>query len=284
MDGIEFQQLVKTFQNVETLPQLPETSIRLIQACEDDNATLQTAEHIVASDPGLAATIIRAASTARFLTAGGPATSVSSAVMRLGLRVLKALAMTYTFRSLMNRRHSSEHYDPKAFAQHSVFVAIATQFMYDRQFGHSGHDLEEVFAFGLLHDLGICLLANVAPEIYDEIWQRADNMKIGFDKSFEIKFQEPLTTLAWAAAAAWNLPDIFTEFLHSLTGKADPNDLEPVAEIVRQASDLSAQLGYGIEPWVETKCESDLNEAELKALKQAVDDYCAQAFGTANAA
>jgi len=278
MDGIEFQNLVKTFQTIEALPQLPESSIRLVQTCESDGATLLDAEKIVASDPGLATTVIRAASTARFFGMGGPTTSVSSAVMRLGLRALKALAMTYTFRALLDRRNGSEHYDPHPFSRHSVFVGIATQYVYDQECGHLGHDLEEVFAFGLLHDLGACLLANVAPEIFDELWVQAKNAKIPFAQRFQTKFKEPLVTVAWAASTAWDLPELFTEFLHSLTGRAEASDLDQVCDIVTNVSLLSETLGYGFEPWMESKNTLSLEESEIAAIKKAVDDYCAQVF------
>lgn len=278
MDGLEFQQLVKTFQTLEALPQLPESSIRLVQTCEAEGATLQDAEKIVASDPGLATTVIRAASTARFFGMGGPTTSVSSAVMRLGLRALKALAMTYTFRALLDRRNGSDHYDPHPFSRHSVFVGIGTQYIYDRECGHLGHDLEEVFAFGLLHDLGACLLANVAPEIFDELWVQAQNAKMSFEERFLQKFKEPLVTVAWAASTAWDLPELFTEFLHSLTGRAEPSDLDQVCDLVSKVSQLSEGLGYGFEPWRQSANPLSLDEAETNALKKAVDDYCAQVF------
>lgn len=278
MDGLEFKQLVKTFQSLEALPQLPESSIRLVQTCESEGATLQDAEKIVASDPGLATTVIRAASTARFFGMGGPTTSVSSAVMRLGLRALKALAMTYTFRALLDRRHGSEHYDPRPFSKHSVFVGIGAQYLYDRECGHLGHDLEEVFAFGLLHDLGACLLANVAPELFDELWIQAQNGKISLEERFYMKFKEPMVTIAWAAATAWDLPELFTEYLHAMTKRAEPSDLQQVCQLIETVSLLSETQSYGFEAWLPGENRTDLDEKELPALKRAVDDYCAQVF------
>lgn len=284
MDGIEFEQLVKTFQNVETLPQLPESSIRLVQVCEDPDATLQDAERVITSDPGLAATVIRAASAARFFGIGGPATSVAAATMRLGIRALKALAMTYTFRILLDQRNKSEYYDAHEFARHSVFVAIATQYIYGRDHSHCHQDPEEVFAFGLFHDLGSCLLAYVAPEIYDRLWLKASADKSSFEEAFFMTFHEPLATVGWAAAAAWNLPEIFVEFLHAMTRRGEPTDLEAVCETIHLASDLSACHEYGMEPWVEGVNTTDLAPVELEELVKAVDDYCAQAFGIPRAA
>lgn len=284
MEGIEFHQLVRTFQSIEALPQLPDSAIRLVQVCENEEATIHDAEVIVASDPGLTAMVIRAASTARYASSGGPPTTVQAAVMRLGLRALKALAMTYAFRTLMSHRYESDCYDPKALARHSVFTAIATQYLFDREYGNRGHDLEEVFTFGLLHDLGTCLFAAVAPGLFDECWRRAERTKSTFDDAFESIYDEPLATLGWAGASAWNLPEIFVEFLHARTHTAEPTDLQRVDDVVRLAEDLAPSFGYSFEPWFEANPIVGLEEAEQKALKEAADEYCAQAFGATHRA
>lgn len=279
MEGIEFHQLVKTFQSVEALPQLPDSAIRLVQVCEEEEATLHEAEVVVASDPGLTAMVIRAASTVRYASTGGPATNVSAAVMRLGLRALKALAMSYAFRTLMSHRHESDCYDAKLLARHSVFTAIATQYLFDREYGGRGQDLEEVFTFGLLHDLGACLFATVAPDLFDQCWRRAERTRESFDNAFLSIYDEPLATLGWAGAAAWNLPDIFVEFLHARTHAGEPTDLQAVDDVVRIAEDFAPSFGYAFEPWAEASTIIGLEEAEQKALQQAADEYCAHAFG-----
>lgn len=280
MEGIEFHQLVKTFQTIEALPQLPDSAIRLVQVCEDNEATLHEAEVVVASDPGLTAMVIRTASTVRYASAGGPATNVGAAVMRLGLRALKSLAMAHAFRTLISQRHESDCYDAKRLARHSVFTAIATQYLFDREYGGRGQDLEEVFTFGLLHDLGACLFATVAPDLFDQCWRRAERTRESFDHAFLAIYDEPLATLGWAGAAAWNLPDIFVEFLHTRTHEGDPTDLQTVDDVVRIAEDFAPSFGYAFEPWAEPGAIVELDEGEQKALQEAADEYCVHAFGS----
>lgn len=284
MDGIEFNNLVRTFQNIEALPQLPDSAIRLVQVCEDEDATIHEAEFVVASDPGLTAMVIRAASTARFASIGSSATTVNAAVMRLGLRALKALALAHAFRTLLNQRHESDCYDAIRLAKHSVFTAISSQYLFDREFGSHGHDLEEVFTFGLLHDLGSCLFANVAPGLFDQCWRDAEQRGITFESAFFSVYEEPLATLGWAAASAWNLPEIFVEFLHTRAQRAEPSDLQAVDDIVAISEDFAPSFGYSFEPWLEPSPIVGLEPAEQQALKQAVDEYCAHAFMHSHAA
>ncbi len=284
MQGIEFHELVRTFQTTEALPQLPDSAIRLVQVCDNEEATLQEAEVVVVSDPGLTAMVIRSASSVRYLSAGGPPTTVSSAVMRLGLRALKALAMTYAFRMLIGQRHDSDCYDAKRLARHSVFTAIATQYLFDREYGNREHDLEEVFTFGLLHDLGVCLFATVAPDLFDECWRRAERTQSTFEATFEAIYSEPLATLGWAGASAWNLPDIFVEFLHTRTHQGEPSDLQQVDSVVQMAEDFAPSFGYAFEPWIEAHPLVGLSESEQEALKEAADQYCLHAFGACHRA
>lgn len=284
MDGIEFNQLVKTFQNVEALPQLPDSAIRLVQACEDADATIHDAELVVASDPGLTTMVLRAASTARFASIGGRATTVNGAVMRLGLRALKALAMAHAFRTLLNQRHESDYYDAQRLAKHCVFTAISTQYLFDREYGSHGHDLEEVFTFGLLHDLGTCLFATIAPGLFDQCWLLAQERQTTFENAFFSTYEEPLAILGWAAASAWGLPDIFIEFLHTRAQRAEPSDLQAVDDIVAISEDFAPSFDYAFEPWLEGADIVGLEPGEQKALKEAVDEYCAHAFSHSHAA
>jgi HD-like signal output (HDOD) protein len=284
MDGIEFNQLVRTFQNVETLPQLPDSAIRLVQACDDDEATIHDAELVVASDPGLTTMVIRTASTVRFASFGGPATTVNGAVMRLGLRALKALAMAHAFRTLLNQRHESDYYDATRLAKHCVFTAISTQYLFDREYGAHGHDLEEVFTFGLLHDLGTCLFAGIAPGLFDQCWLQAEQNQSTLEAAFLSIYEEPMATLGWAAASAWGLPDIFVEFLHTRAQRAEPSDLQAVDDIVEISEDFAPSFDYAFEPWLEASPIVGLEVAEQKALKAAVDEYCGHAFSHCHAA
>ncbi len=278
MEGCEFQKLVQTFQTIEALPQLPDSAIRLVQTCEDEDATIHDAELVVGGDIGLTTMVIRAASTTRFASIGGPSTTVNGAVMRLGLRALKAIAITHAFKTLLSSRHESDCYDAPAFAKHSVFAAIATQYLFDREYGSRGHDLEEVFTFGLLHDLGSCLFATVAPSLFDDCWRKAERSRTTLEQAFEESYSEPLSTLGWAAATAWNLPDIFVEFLHARTKRDDPSDLQAVDDMVMTAEAFAPSFGYAFEPWLEANPIVGLEQAEMDGLKQAVDDYCAHAF------
>jgi len=269
MDGLEFDQLVKTFRTVEALPQLPESSFRLVQTCEDPDANLHDAEMVIASDPGLLTVVLRAASAARFASMGGPATTVNAAVMRLGMSSLKALAMTHAVRSLIDQRHECDWYDSRRFAAHSVFVAVAMQHLFEREFGGTKADLEEIFTFGLLHDLGICLLAHIAPDLYDHLWRKAESKNAPFEDVFFERFHEHISTLAWAAATAWRLPDIFVEFLHQESISHEPSDLAMVIETLEMAESLTISLGMGIEPWITTEASVELEAEEIESIKGA---------------
>jgi HD-like signal output (HDOD) protein len=272
MDGMEFQQLVKTFQSVETLPQIPESAFRLVQVCDDPDSSLHDAEHVIASDPGLTAMILRAASTARYVGLGRPVTTVATAIMRIGLKSLKSLAMTHAFRTLLDQGKRSDWYDPRRLAGHSVFVAVTMQHLFDEAYGHSHYDLEEVFAFGLLHDLGICLLAEVAPEQFDSIWVEAEKRGDSFEDAFQARFHEPVATLSWAAAAAWQLPDIFVEFLHAITNRDEPSDLGLAVESLAKSEELATSIRFCFEPWMEGSGQVATDSAVIDALVGAFNE------------
>ena len=69
MELREFNDLIETFRNTHTLPQLPEAAMKLVELSDRPDATCEDLERIVSSDPALAASILRAGDA---VTAGRP--------------------------------------------------------------------------------------------------------------------------------------------------------------------------------------------------------------------
>ena len=80
------------------MPQLPGSAIQLLKMLEQTDATDPTLERIITSDPALAASIIRIASSAMY--GSNKVTTIRRAMLRIGERSIKSLPLSPATASL----------------------------------------------------------------------------------------------------------------------------------------------------------------------------------------
>jgi HD-like signal output (HDOD) protein len=257
-------ELVEIFRSADALPPLPDSATRVITLIDNDDSSTRQIQSAVSSDPALTANLIRAASTAAYLSLGGPVTSVEAAVQRLGLSSVRLLIMGYALQSLMHKRTASEFFEPSSFALHSTFSGVALQWWVGNDPDHPARrvwSLSEVFVGGLLHDLPICLLAHVTPEFFDQIWHEAGRHGRSFAQAFQVVTGAPINELAVAVGTAWNLSESSVQCMVAASGVHGQPFL---VETLRQIEWLSEEAGFGLEPGRRALPESpDLIPAEL---------------------
>lgn len=209
MQGTTLSELTDTFRSAEFLPTLPETALRVVEIIDRPDPCPRQVQDAVAHDAQLAANLIRLASSAAYYSLGKAPMTLGSAILRLGLAHVRMLTMTFSIRSALWRSTPSEGFDPRRFADHSTFIAEASANLVRREaFLRGAPTPPEAFAVGLLHDLPACLLAHVAPPIFDQCWYRARTERSSFDRGFQAEFGESPSVLAEAAARAWSLPQL----------------------------------------------------------------------------
>ncbi|MBI1756491.1 MAG: HDOD domain-containing protein [Fimbriimonas ginsengisoli] len=261
--------LVDRFGSATTLPQLPAAALRLIHCLGDEDASGASIERIILGDPGLTAAMLRAASSAMFGGAGDRATTVRGAIARLGYRSIQAVAVSLAVQTLMSGTRSAPNFNRRRFAGHSIFVGFLGRYLFacrqnSKPF-ESAWNRDELFASGVLHDLGVGLLAQMEPDTYERVHQVASRRGCSIDRAFQDIYELPLGVLASNSAKAWGLPHIFTEVL---TWRHCP--LEHPSEAVSlsclaYADYLAETNGHGLGDW-DNKFEFDPGAAELVAL------------------
>jgi putative nucleotidyltransferase with HDIG domain len=136
-------------------PQLPS----LPRACRDldvalaNNASTDVLVRIIEGDMALSAKLLRIINSAYF---GLPykVSSVRSAVITLGTRILGTLPMSVHLANAFNIRSTSAGFSPESLQAHSLTVARLAQQLSNRNADH-----EHAFAAGMLHDVGKLVLA-----------------------------------------------------------------------------------------------------------------------------
>lgn len=254
MAGIkEYERLKKSFSISRSLPALPGTGLKLIQVLEcEDTASIEV-ERIIVGDPGLTAAVLRAASSALFGGQSDNATTVRGAVARLGHRALHSVAVSMVLQDLMLQAGSSPSFDRVRFARHSLFVGMMARYLFaarsHRKSFTSKWSRDELFAAGMLHDLGLGLLTRVSKEDFEHVHMVARARSLSLQQGFEYVFGVPIYELGALACETWKLPPLFAEIL-----RAYPEPLSHEADSVglcclAYANQLADENGFDLVAW-----------------------------------
>jgi HD-like signal output (HDOD) protein len=246
---LDFEKLQILFGRAATLPPLPHGTLRLIMEIDGDQSSAARLERVIGADPPLAAEVIRLASGAH---SGDQSniTSLRQAILLLGQRSLRSLAVSLSLKTLARPEVLTRKLDAVRIVRHSLFVGIMARYLHARAFDRK--DLldacwtgEELLAAGVLHELGLCLLAKVDPAGFNRVWTVAEVLKVDLNEAFTKCFDGQLSSLSAAAARAWGFPQMLIDAQAHI---ADPTGLpEQIRGLVclQYADQLASRFGEG---------------------------------------
>lgn len=245
----DFERLALQFRRATILPQLPGSAIQLLKMLEQTDATDPTLERIITSDPALAASIIRIASSAMY--GSNKVTTIRRAMLRIGERSIKSLALSLAMQSMTHSVAKSSRFDPHRFSRHSLFVGMMASALHARMETTKGNldwASEELLAIGILHDLHFGILARIAPETYAKAVSLAIDNGLPLDCSVEIVLGKPAHELAILMFETWGLPEIFLEATRALYHHPeDERDIKSSGALI--AAQNLAKADFAIESW-----------------------------------
>ncbi|MDJ0854837.1 MAG: HDOD domain-containing protein [Desulfobacterales bacterium] len=190
---------------------------RIIAVINDPEATAKELVDIILTDPPLAANVLRLVNSAHYAPRRKIA-DIQQAVIFIGFDALKELALNQKVCEIFQKAVNIEGYTRQALWRHSVAVAQFAKMIYRREFAERG---ENVYAVGLLHDLGIIVADQFRNNAFMEalravnkedlpLWQ-AEQRILGYDHS----------RVGARLLAGWNLPD---EIVHGVEYHHTPDE------------------------------------------------------------
>ncbi len=144
--------------NELVLPTMPDSAIKIQRMLDDINISANQIVLAVASDPVIAAQLIKTANSAAY-SDKPKVVSVMAAVSRLGFKLLRNLVLTITMARLSNTNHPVIKKHLAEFWEHSREVAAISYVLAKNQ-KHLNPD--QAMLAGLVHDIGtlpLCLHA-----------------------------------------------------------------------------------------------------------------------------
>jgi HD-like signal output (HDOD) protein len=208
------------------LPAFPDVVRRLQVALADPKTSVKDLVTIIESEPVLSARLLQMANSAAMNAAGNSATTIKSAVSRLGFNLVRLTAMTHAMRQMERvealqpiRRELGEIW------RASNEVAAICYVVARRAFGRQP---DEAMLAGLLHGIGgLYILTHT---------QKADPA-LRADPEFQAVVRDWQPRLGKAILDTWGLPARIGEAVASQDEilSVDPQGLEPLARLLAAA-------------------------------------------------
>ena len=134
----------------DTLPSFPQVAAKLLEVSRDDTAPLEEVAKIVETDPGISIRVLELVNSACY-GLSRKVTSLSDAVVTLGLDEIKKLALGIAiFEKIFKTGHTKE-FNRLMFWRHSLAVAVLSMKIAQKI---EYPNPEEAYTAGLLHDVG----------------------------------------------------------------------------------------------------------------------------------
>lgn len=190
-------------QGLSLLPPLPTVAMELLRELQDSKSTAASVAEIAASDPSLAASLIRTVNGAA-MGLSRKITSVSEAVSYLGFGIVKGVVVRLRLEEVLTPKNTQDAQDAEDLWVHSLAVSYVAEKLAHRV---EGVDPGFVATLGLLHDIGKLAILAQWPEEAELLREQAAADPSGDPRAREAKLLgADHAALGAHLALNWKLP------------------------------------------------------------------------------
>ncbi|MBU8923285.1 MAG: HDOD domain-containing protein [Bacteroidales bacterium] len=216
------RELKEVLSHGHSLPTIPAVVFLLQSALSANDSSADRIGEIIADDPALSTNILRLANSAWYPSSGGPVSTISDAIVKIGLKEIgefcSTLSVIGTFRNIGSFRNHA------MFWKHCIIVAYASKHIVRMSKVIEDEFSGEAYTAGLLHDIGTLILEQYFTDTIHKVWLDAKkNMTSVHDAEFEA-FKMDHGQVGGKLLQLWKIPHRIVQAVswHHRPDKADP--------------------------------------------------------------
>ncbi len=268
------QQAIK---KVSTFATLPEITVKIIKTVEDPKSSAAQLHQIVSHDPALATRILKVVNSA-FYGLPGQMASIERAIVLLGLNAVKNIAVAASLGQLFRGVKLCEGFTAKDLWTHCIAVGVTA-----RELARQSKlpIADEAFLAGLIHDIGILVELQTAPEQLKSVCEKTKRGQGTFCENERELTGVDHQMLGMGIAELWKFPrscQLVAGYHHNPGALADNSRI--LVMVVHVADILCCQAGKGFtltaaNSQIEEKTMADLNltPASLEVVRNNIDTW-----------
>ena len=204
--------LEKILDGAKDLAALPQVVMRVLDLTNDPKATAHDLEKIIALDQALAAKILTLANSSYY---GLPrrVSTLREAVVFLGFKTLRNLAMTITTFNMFLGRSDTPALARRSLWRHSVDTAQCARVIVGQLPAPTQEAVgaDQAYTCGLLHDVGKMALDQSRHALFVAITKIADTHRVRYSRIEAEVLAFSHGQIGAALATRWNLPPMLCE-------------------------------------------------------------------------
>lgn len=250
-------ELEKTIMAAGDLPAMPVVAAKVMQLVEDERATADELAKIVASDPAVAARVMKISNSPLYGCQRQTQT-LPGAIMLMGFNTLKSIVVVAYLKDVFKPVGLME----KMLWEHAFGAGLAARVIAVdiRQVNP-----EEAFLAGLMHDIGKLIMYNQDKAKFQKVVERYYNEEVWFEEAEKEVYPFTHADVGGCVLKKWNFPDVLVEAVtqhHTFdgTGQEEPYQKSIIA-VTSLANLFCIKLGIG-----EREPRPDLDLSEVPAV------------------
>jgi len=215
--------LQSTVGNVTSLPSLPELYQKILREAADPDGSIMRVGQIISEDLAMSTKVLQLVNSAFFGLSSNVST-VKQATGLLGFDIIKSLVLSQKIFSAYEGVRKSG-LDLESLIRHSTKTAMLAKKIAAHE-GLSPKECDQAVMAGMLHDVGVLLLADLYPERYARITTLSDSDDASVRKAEIDEFGVSHALVGAYLLGLWGLPDTIVEavcFHHRPEMGADNN-------------------------------------------------------------
>ncbi len=197
------EEVKRVIGGIDSLPTVPEVYLELTQALKAAEPDSRELAVIMEKDIGMTAKILKLVNSS-FFGLRRTITNPHDAVAYLGIDMVKTLVLTNSIFD-QSKPFQTSRFSISDIWQHSMRVAAGAKAI-AREEGLSTQLQEEAFVGGILHDVGVLILASNFPETYDRVVELAQTEHLMLPTAEQELFGVTHAEIGAYLLGLWGLP------------------------------------------------------------------------------
>lgn len=236
--------LEEFIRDASRLPVMPKATLRLLEVLDGADSAAQDIAEIVATDSALAARLLKLANSP-FYGQRGRIASVSKAVVILGAKTIRSLALTLWTHTLRGKARDVEELQlMNALLMHGLAAGVTARLLVGKV---DRARAEDAFMAGLLHDIGrVGLVSQLGVAYRDVVLDpaRRDGLPLYAQETAAFGFDH--RALGARLMTSWSLPPFLALVaIRHHDAAVDPVS-QPIIAAVELADDFATRLGFNL--------------------------------------
>ena len=258
--------LKKIQATIARMPSLSTTVVKVLETCNETQASANDLKRVISLDPVLTGRVLKLINSAYFAL-GKPITSLTRAIIMLGVNTVKNLALSFAIMKNMKGSGSFHAFTTNEFWMHCLGVGVVAKSLAAAK-GLFPTEQEEYFVAGLLHDLGKLPLNKQFSEEYFQVCQSASKQYEPFYLREDQLLGIDHCKVGAMIAKKWRLGESLVE---TLSNHHHPDDCTENSQELVSTISLANQIAIELQIGTAGDCITDRAMLEQLTDKVGVD-------------